>query len=1076
MSTRVNCNFCKKTFANDRTLDTHQRKFHTVEFTRNGINFSLNNQTINSSFLADYNTSICEKSINRADFLETSEIDSSIENGNFQADIKYYLKNYHSNLSISSLNINSLSDKFSNISFMLEQQLVDVLILNETKLNSNHDNHYFENAHYDFFRRDRQSGGGGGIIVYVKKTLKVFNVSIDDKIEMISLIISPRSNINIGLIACYRPPHPDNIPQFFSSLESKIIELEESTSETFIAGDLNFNMLSNEGNQLTEFNDIHGFKNTIFKGTRLNPSTLEKTLLDVILCYNRQNLLSSEVFFTFGENGKAFSDHALIVSIFNFGKFIRKQEPIQTRCLSKDNLMRISLSLLSIFSTFIFESQNANTQWSILKDIIMSCIDKHAPLKVIPVKKTNAYPWVDSDYLKRCKKRDKIYTKIIGNLVDCYNPLWETYKRIRNDCKKMFHQKKSSYFSEFIMSESTSSKKLWKKLAPNLKPNSKPALNSTLILKELRINPDLDLANLFCNYFSSITSSFKFEPLSLCLEYSTKLFNLISKVSISNNSLFQLNEFSTDEVITALKSLKPNSGAGEVGIESSVFIESADALGNSIKNLFNLIIKTGMFPDEWKVAHVTPIYKGKGSKSTLENYRPISILPPIAKLFESLITKKLYDHLESEGLLHDTQYGFRKSRSCELALNSMIQSWRESLGSEKEVFSLFLDFSKAFDTVDHTLLIQKLNHYHLHADVIRLLENYLSKRSIRVRVNKELSKRNPLGNVSVPQGSCLGPLLFIIYINDLSHLRTNSKKWLFADDTTLVIDGKDINEMKENLQHDLSKITEWLKYNRLIINLSKTHIMHTTSHPHKYKSISNETIEFNGEPIKFVSSTRLLGVMIDNKLKFDDHIKKICNKVNSTTTLLAKSSHLFPKKFKTTLFKLFIIPNFDYCRTLFMKLPSKTGTEKLDKNYKKSIRRILKINLFNKTLLEQYNILSKYNILPFLYRSFYHFCTFLFSFKSNNNIEFSKKLILNNRTSISSFYKETGSKSNFNKFSFILIGTKLLNHFYQQDLKKDKENKFFFNTNCKFKNFLKNNIIELYQNTLQITHSGKNVN
>jgi hypothetical protein len=277
----------------------------------------------------------------------------------------------------------------------------------------------------------------------------------------------------------------------------------------------------------------------------------------------------------------------------------------------------------------------------------------------------------------------------------------------------------------------------------------------------------------------------------------------------------------------------------------------------------------------------------------------------------------------------------------------MIQSWRESLDSKKEVLSMFLDFSKAFDTVDHTLLIQKLKNYNLHSDVIKLLENYLSERSIRVRVNKELSKKNPLGKVSVPQGSCLGPLLFIIYINDLSHLKTNSKKWLFADDTTLVIDGKNIPEAKRKLQQDLTIITDWLKYNRLIINLSKTHMMHIPTTLKKLDHTKNSTIEFNGESIKFIESTRLLGVMIDNRLRFNEHIKKICNKVNSTTSLLAKSSHLFPKNFRTVLFKLFIIPNFDYCGTLFMKLQSQRGIDKLEKNYNKSIRRILKINLFN---------------------------------------------------------------------------------------------------------------------------------
>ena len=209
---------------------------------------------------------------------------------------------------------------------------------------------------------------------------------------MISLIISPLDKINIAIIACYRPPHNDNITPFFAAVEKKVIELEDYSSETIIAGDLNFNMINNESNHLTEFNDSHGFKNTIFKGTHLNPTTFKKTFLDVILCYSRQHLVSSDAFFTNGKDGKALSDNAVIASIFNFEKFKKKQVPKQTRCLSKDNLLKISLSLLSILSTFTFQSSNVNIQWNLIRDIILSCIDSHAPLKVIPEKKSNAYP------------------------------------------------------------------------------------------------------------------------------------------------------------------------------------------------------------------------------------------------------------------------------------------------------------------------------------------------------------------------------------------------------------------------------------------------------------------------------------------------------------------------------------------------------------------------------------------------------------------------------------------------------------------------------------------------------------
>ena len=231
--------------------------------------------------------------------------------------------------------------------------------------------------------------------------------------------------------------------------------------------------------------------------------------------------------------------------------------------------------------------------------------------------------------------------------------------------------------------------------------------------------------------------------------------------------------------------------------------------------------------------------------------------------------------------------------------------------------------------------------------------------------------------------------------------------------------------------------------------------MHFPTTNRKLELTKNDHIMFNQEKINFVESTKLLGVILDQRLKFNEHIKNICKKVNSTTTLLVNSNHLFPTKFRTTLFKLFIIPNYDYCGSLFMKLHNKKYIEKIDKNFKKSIRRLLKINLFEKSLADQYKSLLNFNILPYLYRTFYHYCTFLFNLKSNENIEFSKKFIKNDRPSNSLYYKETGSGSNFNKYSLILVGTKLLNYFYKLNSKLEKENKFFFGSNCKFKDFLK---------------------
>ena len=355
-----------------------------------------------------------------------------------------------------------------------------------------------------------------------------------------------------------------------------------------------------------------------------------------------------------------------------------------------------------------------------------------------------AYLLLDN-YIGLSNKRDALYykaTKYGSNL------FWENYKKIRNKCSNIFHKNKSAYFQKFI----ESSKKLWKKLGPYITPNKKSALIASQILIHSVLNTDLHLANAFCNYFATITNSFKFIKLQDCRNCVKKFFESNPRLNkFRKGAEFNLPDFNINEVIKGLKALTSNSGKGESDIESSILIEAAETLGKPITQLFNLILKSGMYPDKWKCAHITPIFKG-GKKSDLSNYRPISILSPISKLFESLIATKIMEHLELNFMLHESQFAYRKKTSTEHAVLTMTEEWRKKLDLGLDVIALFLDLSKAFDTVDHEILLDKLVYYNFHPNLISLIRNYLKNRSIKVKVNDSLSERIPI-NVGVPQGS-----------------------------------------------------------------------------------------------------------------------------------------------------------------------------------------------------------------------------------------------------------------------------------------------------------------------------------
>ena len=268
----------------------------------------------------------------------------------------------------------------------------------------------------------------------------------------------------------------------------------------------------------------------------------------------------------------------------------------------------------------------------------------------------------------------------------------------------------------------------------------------------------------------------------------------------------------------------------------------------------------------------------------MDNYRPISILSPIAKAFEGILGQKLRRFFESNNLLHDDQHGFREERSCHLALNTFVDFAKRKLDSKKHVIAIFLDFSKAFDTIDHRLLMIKLEKYGFSTNALELMKNYLSNRFSLVSFDGKFSTKELLKS-GVPQGSILGPLLFIIFINDLCHLDLIAMKTIFADDTTLLSAGNNLHKIAEDLENDLKKVSEWLMHNRLLLNIKKSSAMiFKWKYQQKFDqlntnidAINNIEIKCDGENIPFVQKFTLLGVTLDEYLTFD---LALCSKVN----------------------------------------------------------------------------------------------------------------------------------------------------------------------------------------------------
>ena len=383
----------------------------------------------------------------------------------------------------------------------------------------------------------------------------------------------------------------------------------------------------------------------------------------------------------------------------------------------------------------------------------------------------------------------------------------------------------------------------------------------------------------------------------------------------------------------------------------------------------------------------------------------------------------------------------------------MIDSWKGLLDDKNYVISIFLDLSKAFDTIDHELLLTKLSFYNFSAQSILLVKNYLFNRFCITNFDGAKSKKEAL-KVGVPQGSVLGPLLFIIFINDFCHLDLKSDFFLFADDSTVSFAAKTIKEVLDSLSNDLKIICEWLKHNRLIINWSKTHAIlfnYATTKSSSFINFKDINLSFDGLMIPFVEQTKILGVIIDDRLKFNLHIIAIFKKINSKVHLLSRNLYLFTSNFRTSLFKIFIQSHFDYCSSLFIHLPSKADQARLESVFSKSIKKIINLNIKNLNPSIQYKLLYNFNILPLIFRSFQHYCTFIHStFKFNSNSILALSILIYNARN-----KLIQPNFNFNqkKYSFSVTSSKLLSVFILSKLSISK---------LAFRTYILNNIIKLY--------------
>ena len=442
----------------------------------------------------------------------------------------------------------------------------------------------------------------------------------------------------------------------------------------------------------------------------------------------------------------------------------------------------------------------------------------------------------------------------------------------------------------------------------------------------------------FNDYFSNIgpnlasqinTSNLNFET---CVKNTESEFTAFQPVTV--NHVYQL-----------LTGLSSNKATGVDKISCKIIKIASPAISDSLTHIFNQAITLSSFPDEWKMARVIPLYKN-GQRNVAGNYRPISVLPAISKIMEKILYNQLYSYLSKFRLLSDSQFGFRKFHSTATALLNCTNDWYVNL--DRKMFNLvvLIDLKKAFDTVDHQILLRKLELYGIKGQALSFLNSYLSNRSQKCQINGFLSSEKVI-RCGVPQGSILGPLFFLLYINDLPQCLSKTKPRLFADDTNLTASGDSITRLEAAVNSDLENLKKWLIANKLSLNVAKTEFMLIGS-KRMIKSVSNlqPNVVIENKQIKQVHECKTLGVTVDQNLSWKSNTENICRKITSGISALRRLKDFVDRQTLLSVYNAIVRPYFDYCCEVW-DVFGETQSKRLQKLQNRAARIIM--NMSNDT-------------------------------------------------------------------------------------------------------------------------------
>ena len=496
---------------------------------------------------------------------------------------------------------------------------------------------------------------------------------------------------------------------------------------------------------------------------------------------------------------------------------------------------------------------------------------------------------------------------------------WTDYRHLRNAVTRLIRKSKATHTRALFRESINKPKDFWKQLKkcyPVKDSRSQQAKVFKVNNKE--INDKKTIANEFCQFFTAIGKNLQSKILSLSdiVWKAQDHSELHEKMNPSNKS-FQFTATNPCEVLAVIKKMKRKVSEGYDEIPASLVIDGAEEIAVPLSYLINQCLAHSVFPTAEKCAKVTPVHKSD-EKMVMDNYRPISVLPILSKVFERIVHNQLYTYLEENNLLSDCQFGFRRKSSTEHAVTYFSDFIKTSMDKGKLTGAVFVDLRKAFDTIDHATLIAKLQIYGVHGKELTWFESYLFNRQQFVSFQGTCSEKQSI-RCGVPQGSILGPLLFTIVINDIAEQVKECQILLYADDTVMFTSDKDSKRIEETLNTEFNKVATWFTNNNLVLNLKKTKTEFVLFGTHQKLAKSEKiSILLKEETISESEMYEYLGVTMDKNLTMKVHLEKTYKKVLSRTKLLARIRHNISPWVAETIYKVMILPQMLYCSNIML--------------------------------------------------------------------------------------------------------------------------------------------------------------